>query len=87
MARAPALQAGGHRFDSDILHQNGRSPFKDISPVEDRWRSEAGEEISSFITTDVIRFREEGGAIGSSPSHLQPAACRGSKGSSLTYWE
>ena len=24
LARAPALQAGGHRFDSDILHQNGR---------------------------------------------------------------
>ena len=22
LARAPALQAGGHRFDSDILHQN-----------------------------------------------------------------
>ena len=21
LARAPALQAGGHRFDSDILHQ------------------------------------------------------------------
>jgi hypothetical protein len=24
LARAPALQAGGHRFDSDILHPNGR---------------------------------------------------------------
>ena len=22
LARAPALQAGGHRFDSDILHEN-----------------------------------------------------------------
>ena len=22
LARAPALQAGGHRFDSDILHQS-----------------------------------------------------------------
>ena len=22
LARAPALQAGGHRFDSDILHQD-----------------------------------------------------------------
>ena len=22
LARAPALQAGGHRFESDILHQN-----------------------------------------------------------------
>ena len=25
LARAPALQAGGHRFDSDILHHN---PFE-----------------------------------------------------------
>ena len=24
LARAPALQAGGHRFDSDILHGNSR---------------------------------------------------------------
>ena len=23
LARAPALQAGGHRFESDILHQKG----------------------------------------------------------------
>jgi hypothetical protein len=23
LARAPALQAGGHRFDSDILHNGG----------------------------------------------------------------
>jgi hypothetical protein len=23
LARAPALQAGGHRFESDILHQEG----------------------------------------------------------------
>ena len=25
LARAPALQAGGHRFDSDILHSDRRS--------------------------------------------------------------
>ena len=25
LARAPALQAGGHRFESDILHQEERS--------------------------------------------------------------
>ena len=24
LARAPALQAGGHRFDSDILHKRGQ---------------------------------------------------------------
>ena len=48
MARASALQAEGHRFDSDILHTgtpggrsngrsplNGQSPFKIKSPAED----------------------------------------------------
>ena len=52
LARAPALQAGGHRFDSDILHQertpNERSSFKEISPVEDRSRSDAEKVRSSF---------------------------------------
>jgi len=24
LARAPALHAGGHRFDSDILHKSGQ---------------------------------------------------------------
>ena len=41
LARAPALQAGGRRFDSDILHQgtrtsgqNERSSFQDIGGVQ-----------------------------------------------------
>ena len=29
LARAPALQAGGHRFDSDILHKE-ESSFKEM---------------------------------------------------------
>ena len=29
LARAPALQAGGHRFDSDILHKE--SSLKEVS--------------------------------------------------------
>ena len=32
LARAPALQAGGHRFDSDILHR-GDDLFKERSSV------------------------------------------------------
>ena len=34
LARAPALHAGGHRFDSDILHQviPGDNYFKWLSP-------------------------------------------------------
>ena len=28
LARAPALQAGGHRFDSDILHGSCRSSVR-----------------------------------------------------------
>ena len=31
LARAPALQAGGHRFDSDILHFNLRSNSEEIT--------------------------------------------------------
>ena len=27
LARAPALHAGGHRFDSDILHTGGHHAF------------------------------------------------------------
>lgn len=33
LARAPALHAGGHRFDSDILHdylERGKKKFIDI---------------------------------------------------------
>jgi hypothetical protein len=34
LARAPALQAGGHRFDSDILHDKGeRKKIKNHEPV------------------------------------------------------
>ena len=44
LARAPALQAGGHRFDSDILHHpNRRSRFKDDGPVENRAAIRCGE--------------------------------------------
>ena len=57
LARAPALQAGGRRFDSDILHQpNERSSFQIISPVEDRMRSDADKQMK-FFTNDVIRTR------------------------------
>ncbi len=30
LARAPALHAGGHRFDSDILHQEVTTPRRGI---------------------------------------------------------
>ena len=48
LARAPALHAGGHRFESDILHTktavgpNKRSLFKDIGPVEDHYVIRSG---------------------------------------------
>ena len=41
LARAPALQAGGHRFESDILHFNGcldlgkSEPFLFTSRLQD----------------------------------------------------
>jgi hypothetical protein len=39
LARAPALQAGGHRFDSDILHQK-TSSFLDEGVIrgDKSWR-------------------------------------------------
>ena len=48
LARAPALQAGGHRFDSDILHTrtngpNSRRLFKDMGPAEDHAVVRSGE--------------------------------------------
>ena len=87
MARAPALQAGGHRFDSDILHhnRNERSSFKDNKKF--------------FQTEDVIQSGKAGGSIGSRPTHLHlsggsrlEASERGREeeakdNSSLTYWE
>jgi hypothetical protein len=33
LARAPALQAGGHRFDSDILHQSEEGGSKEVTPT------------------------------------------------------
>ena len=48
LARAPALQAGGHRFDSDILHPERTKFVQIISPVEDRSRSEAEKLTSSL---------------------------------------
>jgi hypothetical protein len=34
LARAPALQAGGHRFDSDILHNKEKSSFKQEDVIQ-----------------------------------------------------
>ena len=60
LARAPALQAGGHRFDSDILHQNARSAFQEEGPVEDcggnpmrRRKVKVKQRSSSFKCIDV----------------------------------
>ena len=55
LARAPALQAGGHRFDSDILHQNSRRLFKDNGPVEGREAARCG--ARSRIACDPNRSK------------------------------
>jgi hypothetical protein len=51
LARAPALHAGGHRFDSDILHYKRRS-----------WQFAIGnKERSSYnIDDDMKRLRRTG---------------------------
>ena len=41
LARAPALHAGGHRFDSDILHNSHLcDPFFDILDIKKRYKIE-----------------------------------------------
>ena len=35
LARAPALQAGGHRFESDILHTDAKTERKRIEASRD----------------------------------------------------
>ena len=35
LARAPALQAGGHRFDSDILHGCAEAVSRSITKTAD----------------------------------------------------
>ena len=61
LARAPALQAGGHRFDSDILHFNLRSFNKgDNGEGKNRERNREDENVSSHATfcVDLIRKAE-----------------------------
>ena len=39
LARAPALHAGGHRFDSDILHHRSTKPMaKGSIALRSLWR-------------------------------------------------
>ena len=40
LARAPALHAGGHRFDSDILHQSLKGKFQKEIPKSNYWNLE-----------------------------------------------
>ena len=61
MARAPALQAGGHRFDSDILHKE-KSSFKqkrcDLRP-EGRQVKWFETDTSALIEVKTIRKASE----------------------------
>ena len=40
--RTPALQAGGHRFESDYLHQNGALSRREQAKRDQRANSSAG---------------------------------------------
>jgi hypothetical protein len=101
LARAPALQAGGHRFDSDILHQNGRRPFEDNSPVEGCAAARCGEGKQRRVAGGPVR--KEGVGVAEVLLKLLMLITRRSVGlvvhnhdisesletrnSSLTYWE
>jgi hypothetical protein len=70
LARAPALHAGGHRFESDILHQNKKN---------NRSRRSNWEviELSSSFKQGCDLYR--GRSIGSSPTHQQIAIAERSR--------
>jgi hypothetical protein len=42
LARAPALQAGGHRFESDILHGEANSEQKTADSCRLKAKAESG---------------------------------------------
>ena len=49
LARAPALQAGGHRFDSDILHCQAPKPWAKVSKQKVRTKgSGRNDRLSGF---------------------------------------
>ena len=57
LARAPALQAGGHRFESDILHPSGKrmgvQPIRATTPVRDEgWAFSQSAPRHQFGTRD-----------------------------------
>ena len=51
LARAPALQAGGHRFDSDILHKERAEPVQNHRPRSGSLaiRSREGKQFFKFF--------------------------------------
>ena len=55
MARAPALHAGGHRFDSDILH------FLESSLTYIIYNSEEIKKVNKGRMVDALALRDEEG--------------------------
>jgi hypothetical protein len=103
LARAPALQAGGHRFDSDILHSpNGRTEGSErrVRTKGVRSRTLARQRIAQrseakraslqavLLTTDVIRIGPKKLGRWRTDWFESNTLAGSRKGiSSLTYWE
>ena len=59
LARAPALQAGGRRFDSDILHGESRRRKAESNP-EEKKRLLTGRVKQKFIEMAKAQIRDDG---------------------------
>ena len=65
LARAPALQAGGHRFESDILHQRGKEfenrviPVARFAPGSNPIFSTRGEEEREYVSSKQLAVRRK----------------------------
>ena len=54
--RAPALQAGGHGFESHRLHQWDKSPIRDLRPI---LGNDAKHRLRQMFIENRIKYRNE----------------------------
>ena len=59
LARAPALQAGGHRFDSDILHREKQSTGSVDWKLKRLKNVRAIERLTCIVVSTRIKFEDE----------------------------
>jgi hypothetical protein len=58
MARAPALQAGGRRFESDILHQKTSMQAASAGAEDDPFPGPFGEQTVRWLGSELFDVRQ-----------------------------